>query len=90
VLEIGSRLDFLDEPIGPEHGGEFGTENLHRDRAVVFEIVGKVDRSHATFAQMALDPVAVGEGGREPGGVLGHEAKMDCSWGFGEVLRTVR
>ncbi len=68
----------------PRTGGEFGTEDFHRDRAVVFEIVCEVDRRHAAFAKVAFDPVAVGEGGREEGGVLRHQAKMDCWWGFGE------
>ena len=72
VLEIGRGLDFLDEPLGAKDGGKFGTENFHRDRAVVFQIVGEVDVRHATFAQVAFDLVAVGEGGGEPGGVLGH------------------
>ncbi len=32
----------------------------------------KGDRRHAAFAEVAFDPVAVGEGGGEPGGDLGH------------------
>ena len=87
VLEIGGRLDFLHEPLGPEDGGELRPRDLHRDLAVVLQIVGEADVRHATFAQVAFDLVAVGEGGREPGGDLGHGAKMDRLWGFGEVLR---
>jgi hypothetical protein len=37
------------------------------------------------LAQVAFDFVAVGEGGRELGSDLGHGAKMDRLWGFGEV-----
>ena len=33
-----------------------------------------------------LDPIAVGEGGREAGGDLRHGAKMGCLRVFGEVL----
>ncbi len=39
---------------------------------------------------VAFDFVAVGQGGREPGGDLGHRAKMDRLPGFGEVLSTPR
>jgi hypothetical protein len=43
----------------------------------VFESVGEVDGRHPAFAEAAFDLVAVGEGGREPGGDLGHwETKM--------------
>ncbi len=42
---------------------------------------------HAALAQVAFDPVAVGEGGREPGGDLRHGAKMARLCGFGEVSR---
>ncbi len=42
----------------------------------------------ASFAGGAFDLVAVGEGGREPGGDLGHGAKMDRRWGIGEADRT--
>jgi len=52
---------------------------------IVLQVLSQVHRRHAAFAQVALDPVAVGQGGREPGGDLGHGAKMDCLWGFGEV-----
>ena len=33
----------------------------------MFEVVGQVDVRHATFAQMAFDLAAVGEGGTEAG-----------------------
>jgi hypothetical protein len=34
VLEIRGGLDFLDEPLGPQHGGEFGAQDFHRHWAV--------------------------------------------------------
>ena len=49
--------------------------------------VGQIHRRHAAFAKVTFDPVAVGEGRRKPRGDLGHRAKMDCLWGFGEVGR---
>ncbi len=42
----------------------------------MLEVLGQIDGRHAAFAQMAFDLVAVGEGGREPGGDLGHRAKI--------------
>ena len=53
------------EPLGAEHGGELGLEDLERDLAVVLEVLGEVDGGHAALAQLALDAVAVGEGGGE-------------------------
>ncbi len=85
MLEIGGRLDLLHEPLGPEHGGEFGSQDLDGDFALVFEVLGEVDGRHAAFAEVAFDLVTIGEGGGEAGGDLGHGAKMDCLWGFGEV-----
>jgi hypothetical protein len=54
------------------------------------QVLGEVDGRHAAFAEVALDPVAVGEGGREPGGDLAHGAKMGHGWRFGEVLSPQR
>ena len=53
------------EPLGAEHGGELGLQHLDRDLAVVPEVLGEVDRRHAARAELALDAVAVGEGGGE-------------------------
>ena len=44
---------------GPRHGGELGPEDLERDRAIVLEVAGEVDRGHAAAAELALDRVAV-------------------------------
>ena len=38
---------------------------------VVFQILGEGHGRHAAFAEVGLDAVAVGEGGRELGGDLG-------------------
>ena len=56
--------------------------------AMVLEILGQVYGRHATSAKRALDLVAVGEGGGEPGGDLGHGTKMGRVVGFGEVSCT--
>ncbi len=40
--------------------------------ALVLEVVGEINGRHPAFAQVAFEPVTVREGGREPGGDLGH------------------
>ncbi len=45
---------------------------MDSDLPVVFEILGEVDSCHTAFADLPLKTVAVSEGGREPGGDLGH------------------
>ena len=47
-------------------------EDLERDPALVLEVAGERNRGHAALADFALDPVAVGEGGGEAGGVIRH------------------
>ncbi len=85
VLEIGGGRDFLHEAFGPEHRSEFGSQHLDRHLALVLEVLGEVDRRHAAFAEVALDLVAVREGGREAGGDLGHGAKMGRERGGGQT-----
>ena len=72
MLEPGGDLDLAGEPLGAERGGELGAEDLHRDLAVVLQVLGEVDGGHAALAELALDAVAVGEGGLEAGHRVGH------------------
>ncbi len=65
VLEVGGGLDLLHEPLGPEDRGKLRPQYCDGDLAVVLQLVGQVDVCHATFAQVAFDFVAVGEGGLE-------------------------
>ena len=58
-------LDLREEPLGADDGGELGAEHLDGDLAVVAEVLGEVDGGHAALAQLALDPVAVGQGRAE-------------------------
>ena len=76
VLEICRGLDFLDEALGAKDRGEFGTQDFDGDFALVLQVLSEVDGRHASFAEVALDFVAIGEGGREAGGDLGHQAKI--------------
>ena len=72
MLQVGCDLDFLEEPFGPEDGGEFGPQHLDRDLAVVFQVLGEVDGRHPAHAKLSLNGVAVGEGGGETFEVMGH------------------
>ena len=65
MVELGGDGDLAQEPLGAERVGEFRVEDLDRHRAVVLEIVREVDGGHAALAELALDAVAVGEGGGE-------------------------
>ena len=40
-----------------------GPQHLERDGAVVPDVVGEIDRGHATAPELALDCVAVGQNG---------------------------
>ena len=50
---------------GPSVAAELRVEDLEGDRPVVLEVVGQVHRGHPAAAELALERVAVGEGGRE-------------------------
>ena len=65
MLQRGDRLDLAEEPLGADHRGQLGPQHLDRDLAPVLEVLGEVDGGHAALAELALDPVAVGEGGTQ-------------------------
>ena len=72
VLEVGGGLDLGQEPLGAEDGGQLGTEHLERHLAVVAHVVGEIDGGHAALAHLALEAVAVGQGGAQVRERLGH------------------
>ncbi len=72
VLQACGGLDLLHEAVGAEHGGQLRFQDLEGNLAIVFEVFGEIDGRHPAFTEAALDPVAIGEGSREPGGDLGH------------------
>ena len=74
VLQRRDRADLAHEAFGPDHGGKFRLEDLDGHLAAVPEVLRQVDGGHPAGAELALDPVAVGQGGRKPGGV-GHGMK---------------
>ena len=65
MLEGGGGGDLLNEAVGAEHRGQFRPEHLEGNVAFVLEILGEVNRGHSALADLALDPVPVGQRGRE-------------------------
>ena len=61
VLQRRRGLDLDDEPLGAEHGREFGLQHLQRDVAVVLQVRGEIDRGHAPCTEFALDGVPAGQ-----------------------------
>ena len=55
------EFDLPLEPLGPEHGGQLGSQDLDRDGSMVPEVVGEVHRCHAPGAELPLDAVPLGE-----------------------------
>ena len=79
MLQPGGQPDLALEPLGAERGGQLGVEHLERDRAVVAEVLRQVDGGHAAAPELALEPVAVGEGGLERGAEISHWSSQG-SW----------
>ena len=65
MAEVRGGLDFPEEALGAECGGELGAENLDGHLAMVLEVLGEVDRGHAALAELALDAVAITQCGSE-------------------------
>ncbi len=63
MREVSGDLDLAEKPLGSEDGGQLGPQDLDRDLATVFQILGEVDRGHAASAEFVLDGVVVREGG---------------------------
>ncbi|MBL0172096.1 MAG: hypothetical protein IPP90_15500 [Gemmatimonadaceae bacterium] len=75
ALQRRRGLDLLHKPLGAEHGGEFGLQELERDLAIVLEVLAQIHRRHSAFAELAENAVAAGEGGVEALGLCSHREK---------------
>lgn len=73
MLQPRGGLDLRKEPLGAEREGEFLVDDLDRDLAIVSQVVGEVDRGHATLAEPADDAIVLADSGGESG-VLGGSA----------------
>jgi hypothetical protein len=63
VLEVGDGLDLAQETFGPDDGGQFGSQDLDGDPAIVADVLRQIHQGHAALAELALNAVTVGEGG---------------------------
>ena len=79
VLEVGRRLDFAEEAISAECGGELGAKNLDGDLAIVLQVVGEIDSGHAAGPEFALDAVTVSEGAIQRCNEVGHRRLSICA-----------
>jgi hypothetical protein len=55
VLELCRDANFALEALRAERRGQLGMQHLHRDRAIVPEVLGEVHRRHATAAELTLE-----------------------------------
>src|SRR5439155_11133398 len=65
MVEPSRGVDLAEKPLRAERGRQLGLEDLNGDLAVVLPVLSEVDGCHPTTAELALDGVAVGEGGLE-------------------------
>src|SRR5689334_13598197 len=72
--EPSGDLDFAQEPIGPQARSQVRAEHLESDRPAVFQILGQIDGGHAPAADLALEPIALGERVLEVGEQIAHTA----------------
>ncbi len=72
MLQIGGDLDLVEKPLSPNDRGQLRPQHLERHLAVVLHIMGLEHDGHAPLAQLTLDAIAVGDGGREAFGDFGH------------------
>jgi hypothetical protein len=65
VLQLRREADLGEEALAADHGTELGMQHLDGDLALVLEVLGEVDGGHPALAELALEPVAVGEAGAQ-------------------------
>jgi len=68
VPEVGGELDLPEKAVCPEIHRQLGMDHLERDQALLLQILRQVDRRHPTATELALDAVAVTQGGLKAGG----------------------
>lgn len=61
--------------VGADHRRELGSQDFHRNFAVVLDVLREVDRRHSARAELALDSVTVGERGGKTVEVVVHRAQ---------------
>ncbi len=65
VLQVSRGADLGEKALGADDRGKLGAENLDRHLACMAKVFSQVDCGHPPLAQLAFDPVPVGQAGRE-------------------------
>ena len=76
VLQVGGEPDLREEALGPDHRGQLRPEHLHRDPAVVAEVLREVDRRHPARADLVFEPIARRKGRPKPTEELGQVVRL--------------
>lgn len=72
VLESRRGSDLGEKAFGAQHGAEVVVEHLDGHVARMAEVLGEIDRGHAALAELALDAVAIRDGGGKAAAGWGH------------------
>jgi hypothetical protein len=65
MLEPGRYLDFAEEAVTAQRGGELGPEHFDGDWPVVLQVFRQIDRGHAAGPDLAFDAVPAAQGALE-------------------------
>ena len=74
MLQPGGEPDLALEALGTQRDRELGVEHLECHRAVVLEVAGQEDRSHAAAPELPLERVATAQPALELRLQVGHRA----------------
>ena len=61
MLQPGGDFDLAGEPFSANGHGEFRPEDLHRNFAMVLEVLSQIDRGHPAAAELSFERVAAGQ-----------------------------
>ena len=89
MLQIRRRLDLGEKALGADHGGQLGAQDLHRDLAIVLEVVREIDGRHTARTEFTLDAVTICKCGSERPGhwFTPSTARFICATQFGITRR---
>src|SRR5690242_14711107 len=72
MLEVGRELNLGQEPLGADDGGKLGPEHLEGHPPCMTDVLGQIHGRHPACADLALEAIAVRQGGLEPAQQFGH------------------
>ncbi len=61
VVQASRYADLTQKALDPYPDGEVGMEHFERDGSIVLDVVGKVDRGHASTPELVPDAVGLGQ-----------------------------